>query len=630
MENISLTINGKKITCPEGQSILVSAEDHGIKIPKLCHHHSLKPYGACRICLVEDEKTGRLMASCVTPAAQDMVLLTDSAEVLRHRRNIVSLMMAEHPESCVVCNKGNRCHLRMIAAELGIAENRLYQMPNHKPLEQANPFIMRDLSKCILCGKCIRADHELVCAGAIDYNNRGFNSRPATLHELPLEKSTCTFCGTCVSICPTGALSAQTEFVGTPEKESTSICGFCGIGCSLELGVAADKVVDVNPSHLENSVNDATLCVRGHFAHDFLNSAQRLIKPRLRKEDELVPTSWDDALEIAAQRLLQIKEEHGPESIGFLGSSKCTNEENYLFQKIARSLIGTNNIDNGGYMYGRLFLDLVEKRTDEAGRFNFFAGPLSGLEQAEVIFVLGAEPAQSAPVLDYYLKRSARKGIPLIVAHPQKTDLAPTASVWLHPSRSLSPQKNNIDAFYLELTNILTAELVAQEATDSSFINRFTTGFDDYAAVLGRLDLAVAAQKANLETEPLRSALKILAGKRITFVVGEGLMLGRYSKEAMNGLLNLALMTGSIGYKGAGFHILAKENNLVGAWHMGTVPHALPGRLKVTDETERQTWEKAWNTAIPSSNGLDLWQMIEQAEKGNLKAFPSRIAFAKQ
>ena len=300
METISLTINGNKISCPEGQSILEAAEAHDIKIPKLCYHHSLKPFGACRLCLVEDEKTGKLYASCVTPAAPDMVIHTHSPQIIKHRRNIVLLMMAEHPESCIVCNKGNRCHLRLIAAELGIGENALYPMPNFAPLEQANPFITRDLSKCILCGKCIRADHELVCAGAIDYNSRGFNSRPVTLHELPLEQSSCTFCGTCVSICPTGALSAKVDFVGTPEKESTSICGFCGVGCSLDLGVAGNKVVDVNPSHLKNSVNDATLCVRGHFAHDFLNSEKRLTHPLIRHEDELVPTTWDDALESAA------------------------------------------------------------------------------------------------------------------------------------------------------------------------------------------------------------------------------------------------------------------------------------------------------------------------------------------
>ncbi len=624
METISLTINGKKISCLEGKSILQVAEDHGIKIPKLCHHHSLKPYGACRLCLVEDGKSGRLFASCVTPVAKDMVLLSESPQVLKHRRNIISLMMAEHPESCIFCNKGNRCHLRMIAAELGVGENHLYPMANFKPLEQANPFIMRDLSKCILCGKCIRADHELVCTGAIDYNDRGFSSRPATLHALPLEKSSCTFCGTCVSMCPTGALATNTPFVGTPERETLSICGFCSVGCNLTLGVAGEQIVDVNPSHLENSVNDATLCVRGHFAHDFLNSGKRLTQPFIRKENELSPTSWDDALSTTAKRLLEIKTEYGPESIAFLGSSKCSNEENYLFQKIARALLETNNVDNGGYMSGRLFLDLVEEKTDEAGRFNFFAGPLSSLEEAEVIFVLGAEPAQTAPVLDYYLKRSIKNGIPLILANPQKTDLAKVASVWVHPTCSTSStslaKKNCIDSFYLELINLLSNKLLEKETQDLSFLTRFTSGFEEYKTDLLSLDTDIAVQRAHVDLDVVQAVTDILQGKKITFVVGEGLMLQRYGKEAMEALLNLALMTGSIGYKGAGFHILSKENNLVGSWDMGTTPDSLPGRLRVSNENHRNTWEDTWKAKIPTTKGLNLYQMIQRAEEGHLKA----------
>ena len=620
METITLTINGKRVSCLEGKSILEAAEAHGIKIPKLCYHHSLKPFGACRLCLVEDEKTGRLFASCVTPAAPDMVLLSDSPQVLKHRRNIISLMMAEHPESCIVCNKGNRCQLRMIAADLGIGENHLYPMPNHKPLEQANPFIIRDLSKCILCGKCIRADHELVCAGAIDYNSRGFDSRPTTLHELPLEESICTFCGTCVSLCPTGALSTKADFSSTPERESNSICGFCGIGCELTLGIAGNMIVDVNPSHNKHSVNDATLCVRGHFGHDFLNSTQRLTHPLTRKEKELVPVSWDNALETTAKKLLEIKDQHGPESIAFLGSSKCSNEENYLFQKIARTIIETNNVDNGGYLSGRLLLDLMEERTDKAGRFNFFAGPLSGLEQAEVIFVLGAEPDQTAPVLDYYLKRSAKKGTPLIVANPRKIGLTTSASCWIHPYGSPKPTQNFFDTFYLELINLISANLLEKNAVDTSFISRFTSGYEEYKSDLLSLDQKTSVEKANLDSRSIKNAADTLTGKKITFVVGDGLMLQRYGKETMEALLNLALMTGSIGYKGAGFHILSKENNLVGAWDMGTVPESLPGRLMINNENDRNIWEKAWKSKIPQTKGLDLYQMIKKAEEGSLKA----------
>jgi formate dehydrogenase (NADP+) alpha subunit len=250
LENIVLSIDKKKISCSPGTSILEAAAKNGIKIPHLCYHPDLKPFGACRLCLVEDEKTGRLMAACVTPAAPDMTLQTASPRIVNHRRNIVRLMIAEHPESCIVCSKGNRCRLRQVAADLGVGETELDPMPNFKPLEQANPFIIRDLSKCILCGKCIRADHELVVVGAIDYNLRGFLSRPATAHELGLEHSSCTFCGTCVSMCPTGALATKnTHFVGSPQRESLSICGYCAVGCRLAMGAANDRVVEVNPAN---------------------------------------------------------------------------------------------------------------------------------------------------------------------------------------------------------------------------------------------------------------------------------------------------------------------------------------------------------------------------------------------
>ncbi|MBL6968414.1 MAG: molybdopterin-dependent oxidoreductase, partial [Desulfobacteraceae bacterium] len=491
MEGIRLSINGMTANCLPGTSILDAAEQIGIKIPKLCHHPDLKPVGACRLCLVEDQKSGRVMASCVTPVSRDMEVITDSPRVIRHRKNILRLMMAEHPESCIVCGKGNRCQLREIAAQMGLGETGLYPMPNFKRLEAQNPFIVRDLSKCILCGKCIRADHELVLAGAIDYNLRGFTSRPATVHDLPLEHSICTFCGTCVSICPTGALMpGNTIYVGTPQREELTTCGFCGVGCSLLMGVADNRPVEINPAGLPGSVNRATLCVRGHFAHDFLNSEARLEQPMIRKDNELAVVSWDEALDTIAHRLTDIKKRYGPQSIGFFGSSKCTNEENYLFQKIARVLLGTNNVDNGGYLAGRPALRVIDERTGSGCSIN----PLTNLEKAEAILVLGADPGQSAPVLGYYLKRAAKRGAPLIVVDPRKTDLLPFSSVWL----SISPDKDP------ELVNCLAALLWKNFAHDSNFIERFTKGFGQYSDALSsfnpeRLCLASGSDMASLE-----------------------------------------------------------------------------------------------------------------------------------
>jgi len=607
LETIALTIDGKKIICPAETSILEAAEQNGIKIPKLCYHPDLKPFGACRMCLVEDEKTGRLMASCVTPVVPDMVIQTATERIIRHRRNIARLMIAEHPESCIVCSKGNRCQLRWVAAQLGVGETDLYHMPNYKPFEEANPFIIRDLSKCILCGKCIRADHELVVVGAIDYNQRGFGSRPATVYELGLEQSNCTFCGTCVSMCPTGALSAKSSrYVGTPEREAVSICGFCSVGCRLVMGATGEHIIDVNPAQLPESVNGATLCVRGHFAHDFLNSPQRLISPLGRKEGELVPMAWDDALDLITKRLIEIKNENGPQSIAFLGSSKCTNEENYLFQKIARAMIGTNNIDNGGYIFGQSLMKVLDQKTDGGYRLN----RLADLEKAEAILVLGADPNHSVPVVSYYLKKAAQKGIPLIVVDPRKTELAAFASVWL----AVKPQSD------LELINGLAALLHEDKAYDSSFVDQYTEGFSLFRYGLSSLDMDRISRLTNLETAAINKTAKLIKRKKIAIVVGHGIIQQKYALHTLGAILNLALMTGSLGSPGAGIFVLARENNQLGATDMGAAPDLLPGRQPIDDDTARKNWEKTWKTSISPDPGLNMARVIEAAEKGSLKA----------
>lgn len=612
MENIVLSIDGENVSCPPESTILNAAERRGIKIPTLCHHPDLKPFGACRICMVEDENTGRLMASCVTPVAPNMAIRTDSPGIKQHRRNIVRLMMAEHPESCVVCSKGNRCRLRNIAAQLGIGETNLYTMINYKTLEQANPFIIRDLSKCILCGKCIRADHELVVVGAIDYNLRGFKSRPSTVYDLPLDNSNCTFCGTCVYMCPTGALSTKnTQYVGTPERESFSICGFCGVGCSLSMGVVGNLITEVNPSHLQDTVNGATLCVRGHFAHDYLNAGDRLTSPLIRKngnrkEDQLISTSWDEALESVTNRLLEIKKKNGPQSIAFLGSSKCTNEENYLFQKIARLFFETNNVDNGGYLSGQSLLRHIELMTDGGGRIR----PLAGLKESEAIFVIGADLSHSVPVLSYYLKRATQKGIPLIIADPRRTELVDFSSLRL----PLTPQSD------LELINGIAAILNEEETYDRSFIYRHTENFNRYRSALSHLNLGKISKVTGLEIGLMKEAAGLLKRKRIAFIVGHGILQQKYGVQSMEALLNLSLFTGSLGCEGAGLYIVPKENNHFGAWDMGAVPDALPGRQSLKDDSARKKWEQAWKVNISPNPGLNMVCVIEEAEKGNLKA----------
>jgi formate dehydrogenase alpha subunit len=608
LEEINLVINNRRISCPPGTSLLDAAHKNGIKIPTLCHDTHLKPVGACRICLVEDEKSGRIMAACTTPVSPQFTIRTDSPIIREHRTNIIRMMMANHPESCIVCNQGNRCELRQVAADLGVGKIDLYPMPHYTGLEDANPFIIRDLSKCILCGKCVRADHELVVVGAIDYHLRGFKSRPRTVHEMPLEKSNCTFCGTCVSICPTGALvTKNTRYVGTPQKESSTICGFCGVGCSLLMGSVGDQIIDVNPSHREGTVNQSTLCVRGHFAHDFLNVSERLTSPLIRKEGELVTTTWDAALGFVIDRLKALKKESGPQSLAFLGSSKCTLEENYLFQKLARSVFGTNNIDNISYGSGRPVLGLIDDRLHGGGRIT----PLSDLEKAEAIFVIGANPVHSVPVAGYFIKRASRqKHIPLMVADPIKTDLVPFSSIWL----PVAPQRD------CELINGLAAILFYRQAYDMAFIDRFTLGFDQYADQLSNIDLDDVSRSTGVERDVMEKAADLFERKKTAFVVGHGIFQQRHGDRAMEALLNLAMMTGSLGGEEKGFYLLTRENNQMGAWDMGVAPDTLPGRQRLQNDRVRIQWEDHWGTKLSPDPGLDVVRIIEEAEKGNIKA----------
>jgi len=616
LQTIVFTINGKKISCPQGTSVFEAAAKNGIAIPSLCYHPDLKPYGACRLCLVEDEKSSRLFASCVTPAARDMAIQTDSPRVLNHRRNIVRLMMAEHPESCIVCNKGNRCELRRIAAKLGVGENDLYPMPNYKSFEQVNPFIIRDLSKCILCGKCIRADHELVCTGAIDYNHRGFQSRPATAHEMPLEHSNCTFCGTCVSICPTGALRPKNNrYAGTPEREALSVCGFCGIGCTLSIGASGDKIVEINPGDFEDTVNHATLCVRGHFAHDFLNSPDRLTSPMIRKTDESGETtfeeaSWDAATAQVVSRLTEIKRTHGPQSIAFIGSAKCSVEENYLFQKIGRAIFQSENIVSMGADRSLVQMMALDQKTGGNCRIN----RLADLEDAPAIVVLGPNPDHAAPVLGYHIKRAAKKGAALIVVDPLPNDLSLFASHWIRPELSTTPAMS-----VAALLNGIAKAVASQSGHDAGFIEAHTQGLAHYRENLDNWRLEELAQMAAVSESDLETAAAVLAGKPAAFVIGHAAG-GSLSEAGLNALFNLALLTGSVGKKGTGIHLVAPANNWMGAGDMGMSPDYLPGRIPLSDEAGRTALERAWNAKISPDPGLDLMRLIEAAESGTLKA----------
>lgn len=343
---VAISIEGKKAEVPLGTTILQAAQGAGLAIPTLCHHPAVEDCGACRICLVEEEGSGRLFTACDTAAEDGMALRLDTARVIAARRSMLELIFSSHPMRCEVCESNNSCELKKLAAAEGISGRELPFSQDYRPIVDANPFYLRDLSKCISCGLCVRACRDVQGAGTWEMQGTGARARPAASQDPPVDLSVCEFCGLCVSLCPVGALIAK-PFLhqGSEGRRVATTCPYCGVGCTLELGVRDGRIVGVYAG-VPGSVNTYSLCVKGRFGLDFVHHPDRLTRPLLRREGEAAEVSWEEALDELADRLTAIAEESGPDAVAFLSSAKATNEENYLLQKLARAVVGTNNIDH--------------------------------------------------------------------------------------------------------------------------------------------------------------------------------------------------------------------------------------------------------------------------------------------
>ncbi|MBI5967984.1 MAG: molybdopterin-dependent oxidoreductase [Deltaproteobacteria bacterium] len=608
MSTVTVTINGLTAGGRAGMTILELAREMGIRIPTLCHDEYLTAAGACRVCLVEEEKSGALLASCVAPISPGMVICTDSTRVLEARRMVVKLMLASHPESCLLCDKGNRCQLRLIAAELGIGLLDLYKLPSYSGTQEVNPFIKRDLSKCILCGKCIRADHELVVEGAIDYFQRGFEAKPATLHDQPLEESECTFCGTCVSLCPTGALSEKDKpSLGTALSRVPSVCPYCSCGCAISLGTNGLGLVDVEPDRKRSSVNQATLCVKGRYGWEFTRSPERLKTPLIRRDGKLAECSSEEALDFVAGELLRVRSQRGPDALAFLGSSKCTNEENYLFQKLARAAVGTNNIDNGSRLHGPPSPQIF----GAALGWGTMTSPIANLEESRCILVIGANPEETAPIMAYKIKRAVRfKQAQLILVDPRWTKLVPFARPWLRPRWGTD------GALILGLIRTILNEGL----WDRQRIEEKVEGWEKFLEEMKAFGLQWVERETGIDKSLLQGVARdFAAGRPAAIVFGNGIRQSDGQLSVLHALVNLALLTDCFGLKGGGFFPLGKENNGQGARDMGALPEFLPGYQSPEDAGERKRFEDVWGKPLPRQKGLTAWEMMAAARDGKIQ-----------
>jgi formate dehydrogenase alpha subunit len=607
LETVTITMDGREVTGTPGMTILDMAQESGVPIPTLCHHPYLAPSGACRLCLVEEENSGALLVSCVTPIQPGMMVNTNSPRVLERRKAIIELLLASHPDTCMVCDKGNRCDLHRIASMMGVGALSFEKIPQYGAIRDVNPFIVRDMSKCILCGRCIRADLELVVEGAIDYIDRGFVSRPATLGDVPLEDSECSFCGTCVAFCPTGALTERDLLgTGTTGKAVSTTCPFCGCGCSVSLEVKNGIIVRARPGD-DSPVNKGTLCVRGSYGYDFVESPERLTTPLIRGEEGLEPATWDEALELIAARLTLLKMEEGPGSLAVLGAATCTNEENYLLQRLARGVLGTPNIDNGARLFG------AATYTGLGGTVGYPStiGTIQDIESAEVILVVGADLAATAPAVGYAVKRAVtQRGAKLILVESRKTPLSRFAHLWLRPNPGT----------LLALANGLARVIADEDLLDQEFVARRTDGFDDLNQSLETYTPEHVEQVTGIPFDEVRQAARLFAGAGgAAIIYGHGVTRSGRGTDTVKTLANLALLTGNIERKGSGIFALQAGSNAQGACDMGALPDFLPGYCSVTDGEGRTRFEERWGTRLPLGAGITAPEMMAGATLGSIK-----------
>ncbi len=597
METVTISLNGREVAGSAGTTILDLAKQAGVDIPTLCHHPLLRSAGACRVCLVEDVKSGRLLASCVTPISQGMEIMTHSSAAVSGRRDVLELILSDHPSACVVCSKGNECVLRTLAKEHGICDPEIDPLRRWRPVQEVNPFVVRDLTKCVLCGRCIRMCKEFEAVGAIEYMDRGYESHPGTSGDTALEGSECNFCGSCVGVCPTDALAERDRIsISSGHTFAAGVCSYCGTGCRLDYELADGVVVGARgiPG---SPVNGLSLCVRGHYGQDALASPARLSDPLIRDDEgSFAKSAWDEALAEVAHRLMAIVSRYGPSSVGVIAGTDCTNEEFYLAARFARSTVGTPHVDSTA----RLSSGALEHGLAMSFKRGRPPGSLKRILEADTICLLGARPDYTHPVVARNIRQAVRnKGAALIQFDELRTSLSPFARIRFKEDTNHLPQ----------LMMQLMRELVINRLQHDDFLQSHVQNADEF---FSRVQLEKPVVRADIE-----EAIRLMAkDRKLVFLLGS--MLARSIKGVILARLaaNLAFLCG----QPESIFALFQGSNELGAWDMGCSPDRLPGGLPLEDPKALETLRDAWQSEISVDRGLDAMEMIRAAEEGKLRA----------
>jgi formate dehydrogenase major subunit len=628
---VTLTIDGFDVTVPEGTSIMRAAAEIGISVPKLCATDSVDAFGSCRLCLVEIEGRAGTPASCTTPVAPGLKVQTQNAKLKQVRRGVMELYISDHPLDCLTCSANGDCELQDMAGAVGLRDVRYDAVDTHfrarntsgeanpqwLPKDESNPYFTYDPSKCIVCSRCVRACEEVQGTFALTIEGRGWDSRVSfgakTDNALA---SDCVSCGACVQACPTATLQEKSVIeIGTPDRAIITTCAYCGVGCSFKAEMRGDELVRMTP-YKHGKANRGHSCVKGRFAYGYAAHKERILKPMIRDaiSDPWKEVSWNEAFAFAADRLKGIQATYGRQSVGVITSSRCTNEETYLVQKLARAVFRNNNTDTcarvchspTGYGLGQTF-------GTSAGTQDF-----DSVEETEVVIVIGANPTDGHPVFASRLKKRLRQGAKLIVIDPRRIDLVQSPHIKAVHHLALKPGTN------VAVVTALAHVIVTEGLVNEGFVRDRCDWdeFRDYAEFVSdpRHAPEATALLTGVPAADLRAAARLYAtGGNGAIYYGLGVTEHSQGSTTVIGIANLAMLTGNVGRPGVGVNPLRGQNNVQGSCDMGSFPHELPGYRHVKNANVRSIFEDLWGVKIDEEPGLRIPNMLDAAVEGTFK-----------
>lgn len=618
-QTVCIEIDGVKITVAEGTSVMRAAASADINIPKLCATDNIEAFGSCRLCAVQIEGMRGYPTSCTTPVKEGMVVSTENNNIAKLRRNIMELYISDHPLDCLTCSSNGDCELQDMAGAVGLREVRYgFDGDNHldAKIDESNPYFTFEPSKCITCSRCVRACEEVQGTFALTIEGRGFASKvSAGTSENNFLSSDCVSCGACVQACPTATLMEKSVIEkGQPEHSIITTCAYCGVGCSFKAEMKGEDVIRMVP-YKGGKANQGHSCVKGRFAFGYATHKDRVTEPMIRDsiDQPWKVVSWDEALAFSANKIKNIQADYGRESVGGITSSRCTNEETYLVQKLIRAAFGNNNTDTCARVcHSPTGYGLKTTIGEAAGTQTF-----DSVMQSDVIMVIGANPTDAHPVFASQLRKRLRQGAELIVIDPRSIDLLNTAHISANHHLPLKPGTN------VAMINAIAHVIISENLEDKNFIEQRT---DEYNAwrefILDEINSPEAMESiTTVNAEQIRIAARTFAkAKNGAIYYGLGVTEHSQGSTMVMGIANLALATGNIGREGVGINPLRGQNNVQGSCDMGSFPQELPGYQHVSDDVLRAKFEKNWGVTLDNEPGFRIPNMFDAAIEGTFKA----------